>query len=321
MIMKCQVSGVRCQAEPIDSSVFSSPVTSARRSRTETARHPSLVRAFTLIELLTVIAIIGVLAALFAPVLSHFRKGDSTLAATRQMLDDVGRARQLAISQRTTVYMVFIHTNFWQDLLRNIGQTPANQWPNVPAAIATSSTTTQLYAAQLTGYMMVSLRGVGDQPGRSIARDLTRVRTLPEDAFIPPFKFTGANPFPFTPSFAANRTDLPIYRFLRTSNIPFPTVDMTTNASFAKYVTVPYIAFNYLGQLTPGDGSLLPYDENIPLAHGSVSYSRDPNSKIARQGSVAITETPPGNSTNVSYNIIHIDRLTGRARLERQEVQ
>jgi hypothetical protein len=265
-----------------------------------------------------VIAIIGVLAALFAPVLSHFRKGDSTLAATRQMLDDVGRARQLAISQRTTVYMVFIHTNFWTDPLRQSG---ASAWLSVPSQIANSTTVTQLYAAQLTGYMMVSLRGVGDQPGRSIARDLTRVRTLPEDAFIPPFKFTGANPFPFTPSFAANRTDLPIYRFLRANNIPFPTVDMTTNASFARYVTVPYIAFNYLGQLTPGDGSLLPYDENIPLAHGSVSYSRDPNSKIARQGSVTFIETPPGNSTNVSYNIIHIDRLTGRARLERQEVQ
>src|SRR5579863_5795993 len=70
-------------------------------------------RAFTLIELLTVIAIVGILAALVAPVFIHFTKPDVTEAATRQMLDDVARARQLAITQRATVYMVFIPTNFW----------------------------------------------------------------------------------------------------------------------------------------------------------------------------------------------------------------
>src|SRR5689334_13492974 len=75
-------------------------------------RH-SLRDAFTLIELLTVIAIIGILAAIVSPTLIHLRKGDAMLAATRQMLDDCGRARQLAISQRTTVYMVFVPTNFW----------------------------------------------------------------------------------------------------------------------------------------------------------------------------------------------------------------
>jgi hypothetical protein len=29
---------------------------------------------------------------------------------------------------------------------------------------------------------------------------------------------------------------------------------------------------------------------------------------------------PPGNSTNSSYNIVHIDRLTGRAILEYQKM-
>src|SRR4051812_4982181 len=74
--------------------------------------------AFTLIELLTVIAIVGILAALLAPVLKNFSKPDVTVAATRQMLDDVARARQLAISQRSTVFMVFVPTNFWSDALR-----------------------------------------------------------------------------------------------------------------------------------------------------------------------------------------------------------
>src|SRR5579862_1398413 len=64
-----------------------------------------VTRAFTLIELLMVIAIVGIIAVLVAPVLIHFRKPDATEAATRQMLDDFARARQLAISERSTVYL------------------------------------------------------------------------------------------------------------------------------------------------------------------------------------------------------------------------
>ena len=69
-------------------------------------------RAFTLLELLTVITIMGIIAALSVPTLRGL-KPNAKVAATRQLLDAVGRARQLAISQRTTVYMVFLPTNFW----------------------------------------------------------------------------------------------------------------------------------------------------------------------------------------------------------------
>ena len=55
------------------------------------------------------------MAGLTVPVLKNFAKSDATLGASRQLLDGVARARQLAISQRTTVYMVFVPTNFWVD--------------------------------------------------------------------------------------------------------------------------------------------------------------------------------------------------------------
>ena len=291
-------------------------------------------RAFTLIELLTVIAIIGILAALLSPVLKNFSKPDVTVAATRQLLDAVGRARQLAISDRTTVFMVFVHSNFWTDPLSTSG----NQWalmdtPAVTQLITRSTTVTQLYAAPLNGYLMVSLRDVGDQPGQSFPKDLVRVQTLPAGSFISPLKFYDAPAYPFgsggpvTPAYPTNRADLPIYRFLRTNTIPFPTADLTTNSVFMgkftagtiRYVTVPYIAFNYLGQLTTGDGTVLPYDENIPLEYGSLAIARNPLNKMAIQGPVSIIESPPGNATNSAYNVIHIDRITGRARLERQD--
>ena len=58
-----------------------------------------------------VIAIMGILAAIALPTIRGM-KPNAKVAATRQLLDAVGRARQLAISQRTTVYMVFLSTNF-----------------------------------------------------------------------------------------------------------------------------------------------------------------------------------------------------------------
>jgi prepilin-type N-terminal cleavage/methylation domain-containing protein len=274
---------------------------------------------FTLIELLAVIAIIGLLVALVAPMIS---RGNVTVAAQRQLLDDFARARQLAISRRSTVYMVFIPTNFWGQPV-NIGP-----WSVLNSYGFTASTVvTQMYAAQWNGYYIESLRSAGDQPGHGNPEDLARVRTLPAGSFIAPLKFsTPVYPYANAPH-PANRPDLPIYGFPVTNNIPFPTADVLANPTYGYTfaasggLSLPYIAFNYLGQLTPGDGSVLPYDENIPLAYGTIAPALNPISRAPVQGPPNAAEIPANNSMSISYNVIHIDHLTGRARLERQEVQ
>jgi prepilin-type N-terminal cleavage/methylation domain-containing protein len=276
-------------------------------------------QAFTLIELLTVIAIISLLAVLLTPVLKNFGKPDVTVSATRQMLDDCARARALAISQRSTVFMVFIPTNFWASWG---GANNGARWSQLPAAIKTSMVATQAYGAQMNGYLLVSLRNVGDQPGRGVPKDLLSIKTLPAGAFFAPYKFSAPGTLLGYPT---NRPELPIYGFLRTNNIPFPTAWVLTNTGYQGTfeslggLTLPYIAFNYLGQLTSGDGSLLPYDENIPLDYGNLAPALDADSKLPIQAGPSYYEEPPGNSTNISYNVIHVDRLTGRARLERQD--
>src|SRR5208283_2855139 len=141
--------------------------------------------AFTLLELLTVIAIIGILAALVAPVLTQFRKGDAVTAATNQLLGDVAHARQLAISTRSTVYMVFVPTNFWNTAA---GTLNSAWWNTLTAAQQTAAT--NLCDKQLTGYNFVSLRTVGDQPGRNNPHYLGPWRTLPAGTFIGTQKFT-----------------------------------------------------------------------------------------------------------------------------------
>lgn len=253
--------------------------------------------------MLVVIAIVGILAAVTLPTLKNFRGADSTLAATRQLLDDVGRARQLAISQRTTVYMVFCPSNFWTYAAFN----------NLPAS--EKGRATNLYDKQLTGYTFVTLRGVGDQPGQPVARYLSPWRTLPEGAFIPTFKFeprTSVNTI-YDPPLPATPTDrqFDVRGFSVTNTIPFPSADAAFYTAAKPYVPLPYIAFNHLGQLESG------VDEFIPLARGSAAHSRDAN-KNPQPNPPELVEQPPGNSTN-AFSLIHIDWLTGRARLERQE--
>jgi type II secretory pathway pseudopilin PulG len=272
--------------------------------------------------MLTVIAIIGVLAALIGPSLGNF-KPNVTAAAVQQLLTDVGQARQLAISQHTTVYMVFLPPGFAQDPacagLRSIAP---QQWAQCLS----------LLDKQMTGYNFVSLRNVGDQPGQHTVRYWSSWKTLPQGTFIPVQKFA-----PPTYTFEIY-TNVPgavaqvaryaaVSAFSNTVAIPFPTAlapGLSVGGS-QRWTALPYIAFNYLGQLVErvaGTEVLRPADEIIPLAKGSVLY---PHNAATMTNNPALLptalESPPGNSTTNSFNLICIDRLTGRTYVKRQEVK
>jgi len=274
-------------------------------------------RAFSLLELLVVLAIIGILAAVALPNIKNFTPNISA-SAGRQLLAEVNHARQLAISQHTTVYMVFVPTNFWADPLGTGSSALYNALP--PSELTKA---TNLFDKQLIGYNFVTLRSLGDQPGHPIPRYLGPWKTLPDGAFIPLFKFYA--PFSAAPLtiFYTNTSGAAIGAitnapFRTTNNIPFPS-EYNTNGP---YITLPYIAFNYQGQLVNGNGQLT-YSNNcetIPLTAGHVLYGRNAATKIATMDTPSVKENPIGNTSN-SYNVVNIDFLTGRARLEHQEVQ
>ena len=260
--------------------------------------------AFTLLELLTVIAIIGLLAAIALPTIKNF-KPDPAAVAGRQLLDDLSRARQLAISQRTTVYMVFVPTNFWL-------HPAASTWDTTNRSRATN-----LYDKQIVGYNFITLRSLGDQPGRPTPRYLSSWRTLPEGAYIPLKKFIPRLPTsaPILDILTNNTYAFRIFGFPVTNIFPFPTENTQGYGTPPRWVPLPYIAFNYLGQLESGQ------NEFIPLTRGSLVFQRDPATGLGVERLPSESEVPVGNATNSSYNVVSIDWLTGRARLNRQEVQ
>ena len=274
----------------------------APRSTPPAPLAPLALRGYTLLELLTVITIMGLMAALVAPTLRAL-KPNAKVAATRELLDAVGRARQLAISQRTTVYMVFVSPNFWTD-------NAATTWNDNDRRMVTN-----LCDKQLTGYAFVALRSIGDQPGVFNPTYLSSWRTLPQGAYIPLGKF-----WPWTRVSLTNTplsgptTPYVIPYFSMTNTIPFPS---ETNRP-PPYARVAYIAFNGMGQLVSGQPG---QPELIPVSEGTVSVARDFNTKVALVGPTAtVKELPPGN-TMQNYSLVYIDRLTGRAHVERRKVQ
>jgi len=288
--------------------------------------------AFTLIEMLVVIAILGIIAGLAVPALKNIGKSDATVSAARQLLDDIGRARQMAISQRTTVYMVFVPANFWFVS----GSFPNSWWNSLPPAV--KATTTNLCDYQLTGYIFMGQGTVGDQPGRHNWHYLSSWQNLPAGTFIAPQKFGAPYVAPAyygTPNqvqlVVAPVISLPnnpqnwIYGFM-TNSVPFPVETNAMTSAPQPFLLMPCLMFDSFGHLVDQQGNIFARHEYIPLAHGSVAPAVVGTSKTflldgTPASSPSVEENLPGNSTNISANIIDIDPLTGRAVLQYYKMQ
>jgi prepilin-type N-terminal cleavage/methylation domain-containing protein len=260
------------------------------------------LRAFTLLELMMVIAIIGFIAALTLPHVAGFGQANSMSAATRQMLDDVALARQRAMVNRSTVYMVFLPPMFWTN--HNYEYPPSGyQGPG-------GQQVSNLMTHQYSGYALLSLTTVGDQPGQHNPRYVTDWRFLPNGVFFAPFEFT--NPV-FNITTTNTLTGIINTNFIQPwiTNVivPFPSLYPPNTV-----MSLPCIGFTAQGSLTTKYTN-----QYIALARGSIFYPTDTNGVPLSQPP-NLAETPPANDVN-NPNLIQIDWMTARATLMQNRFQ
>lgn len=142
------------------------------------------VRAFTLVELLVVVAIMGVLMSIAIPGFKKLRRQDPLSLGAQQMLDDLEWARIHAMARGADVYMVFF------PLWNQVGTTPDQDVHFKSSRVANA-----LLGGQCGSYAIFAEGSAGEQPGQPLVEQtfLVKWRRLPLGVVVPSAAFNNNN--------------------------------------------------------------------------------------------------------------------------------
>ncbi|MCB1128023.1 MAG: prepilin-type N-terminal cleavage/methylation domain-containing protein [Verrucomicrobiae bacterium] len=259
---------------------------------------------FTLLELLIVVAIMGMLAATAVPALRSLTSTNKDASGERQVLDDLALARQMAMNNRRTVYMVFVPPFAAAPQVNAVINNPFI--PDLKERSLQAGAVTNLFSRQYTAYALFSRRSVGDQPGRGRPRYLTEWKDLPEGMMFTTNKFVRLTQLQWQDLSKVTPVE---YRSLPRALFPFP-------SATSPEMELPYIAFDPQGAIQY-DNNWQPQilGEGIAISRGSAFYLRDAAGRVNLSSLPDITITPQDNRVDVLVN-----PLTGRARVKEFQI-